>query len=46
MMMMPRSTKNCGLPGVPYPVARRTPLGVPFASGGFVRHLSTSINIY
>ena len=37
--------KNCHSPRVPYPVARRNPLGVPFTSGGFVQHLLTFINL-
>lgn len=36
--------KNCHSPRVPYPVARHSPLGVPFTSGGFVQHLSTFFN--
>ena len=38
--------KNCHSPRVPYPVARRTPLGVPFTSGGLVQQMSTFVNIY
>lgn len=38
--------KNCHSPRLPYPVARHSPLGVPFTSVGFVQQMSTFVNIY